>query len=184
MTAPTKLYTIEEFEHILGLPENRDRLLELIEGEIVEKMVIQEHGMIAGNIHAILWNFIKPRKLGRLAIEARYQIPADLHNARLPDISFVADMSEPIVTRGGVPQMPDFAIEVKSPDDMYKQMREKADYYLQNGTKLVWLVYPEKRIVEVYTNEQQDILTLEDRLTGGELLPEFELSVKDIFDVE
>jgi len=96
MTAPTKLYTIEEFEHILGLPENRDRLLELIEGEIVEKMVTQEHGMIAGNIHAILWNFIKPRKLGRLAIEARYQIPADLHNARLPDISFVADMSESI----------------------------------------------------------------------------------------
>ncbi|MCL4880357.1 MAG: hypothetical protein KJ064_27135 [Anaerolineae bacterium] len=44
MTAPTKLYTIEEFEHILGLPENRDRLLELIEGEIVEKMVTQEHG--------------------------------------------------------------------------------------------------------------------------------------------
>ena len=80
--------------------------------------------------------------------------------------------------------MPDLAIEVKSPDDTYKQMREKADYYLQNGTKLVWLVYPEKRIVEVYTNEQQDILTLEDRLTGGELLPEFELSVKDIFDVE
>ncbi len=184
MTTPTQLYTVEAFEQILSQPENQDRLLELIEGEIVEKMVTQEHGMIAGNIHALLWNFIKPRKLGRLAIEARYQIPDDLHNARLPDISFVADTSEPVVTKGSVPQMPDLAIEVKSPDDTYKQMRDKADYYLQNGTKQVWLVFPEKRIVEVYTSEQQDILTLEDTLEGGELLPGLQIAVKDIFDMD
>lgn len=184
MTTPTQLYTVEAFEQMLSQPENQDRLLELIEGEIVEKMVTQEHGMIAGNIHALLWNFIKPRKLGRLAIEARYQIPDDLHNARLPDISFVADMSEPVVTKGSVPQMPDLAIEVKSPDDTYKQMRDKADYYLQNGAKLVWLVFPEKRIVEVYTTEQQDILTLEDTLEGGDLLPGLQIAVKDIFDMD
>lgn len=184
MSAPTQLYTVEAFEQILSQPENQDRLLELIEGEIVEKMVTQEHGMIAGNIHALLWNFIKPRKLGRLAIEARYQIPDDLHNARLPDISFVADTSEPVVTKGSVPQMPDLAIEVKSPDDTYKQMRDKADYYLQNGTKQVWLVFPEKRIVEVYTSEQQDILTLEDTLEGDELLPGLQIAVKDIFDMD
>ena len=39
----TKTYTIEEFERFLALPENADRLFELIDGEIVEKMPTEEH---------------------------------------------------------------------------------------------------------------------------------------------
>jgi hypothetical protein len=36
-------YTVEAFEHLADLPENRDRLLELIHGEIVEKEPPEEH---------------------------------------------------------------------------------------------------------------------------------------------
>lgn len=45
--------------------------------------------------------------------------------------------------------MPDLVIEVTSPDNTYKSMRKRADYYLAHGTRLVWLVYPEKCLVEV-----------------------------------
>ncbi len=42
-----QLYTVDEFEELLKLPENAGRLLELIDGEIVEKMPTEEHGSIA-----------------------------------------------------------------------------------------------------------------------------------------
>ncbi len=39
--------TADEFEIFVDLPENRERLLELINGAIVEKTPTQEHGFIA-----------------------------------------------------------------------------------------------------------------------------------------
>jgi len=78
--------------------------------------------------------------------------------------------------------MPDFAIEIKSPDDTYTLMREKATYYLQHGTRLVWLVYPDKRMVEVYqAGADIAFFLMGDTLTGGDLLPDFRLPVADIF---
>lgn len=60
-------------------------------------------------------------------------------------------------------------------------MREKADYYLANGVRLVWLVYPEKHLVVVHTPDTEDILTENDTLDGGDVLPGFKLPVRDIF---
>lgn len=61
-------------------------------------------------------------------------------------------------------------------------MREKATYYLANGAKLVWLVYPRKRVVEVYTgNGNIDILREDDTLSGEDVLPGFTMPVADFF---
>ena len=78
--------------------------------------------------------------------------------------------------------MPDFAVEVKSPDDGYAELRDKAHFYLQHGCKLVWLVYPPKRIVEVVQPDNQiDLLVVGDILDGGDVLPGFRLSVETLF---
>ena len=82
--APERLVTADEFENLVDLPENRDRLLELINGEIVEKMPTQEHGFIAGNIITAINILAKPRRLGRAAVEARHQALEDSSNARMP----------------------------------------------------------------------------------------------------
>lgn len=78
--------------------------------------------------------------------------------------------------------MPDLAVEVKSPNNTYIQLREKADFYIAHGCKMVWLVYPEKQLVEVYRAEHDiDILTAEETLLGYDVLPDFELLVSEIF---
>jgi hypothetical protein len=46
---------------------------------------------------------------------------------------------------------------------------------------MVWLIYPEKRLVTVLTKESEDILTEADILDGGDVLPGFALPVRDIF---
>ena len=182
MPDAAKQMTLNEFEAFLGLPENRDRLLELINGEIVEKMPTEEHGMIASNINIVLGLFVKQHKSGRVGIEVRHQVSEDSANSRLPDISFIR-ARRPVVTRGSVPNLPDLAVEIKSPNDSIRQFRNKAEYYLENGVTLVWLVYPEQRMVEVYSLDGDvEILFEGDVVTGGDLLPEFVMPVTEIFD--
>jgi Uma2 family endonuclease len=173
-------YTVEEFEELADSEENRERLLELIDGEIVEKVPTQEHGMVAGNIYGPLWSDVKERKSGRVVMEVRHRAADDKRNARIPDISYTSG-NKPVVKKGSVPQMPDLAVEVKSPDDSVKKMREKVRYYLANGTKLVWLVMPDKRIIEVYSADEEHVLGENDTLSGGDVLPGFALAVRDIF---
>ncbi len=73
---------------------------------------------------------------------------------------------QPPVRRGAVPSMPHLAVEIKSPDDTYLSMRDKADYDVQHGCSIVWLVYPGKRIVEVYQSGNDiDLLVAGDTLS-------------------
>ena len=78
--------------------------------------------------------------------------------------------------------MPDLAVKIKSPTDTITEMRETAAYYVANGSRLVWLVYPNYRLVEVYRPEADvEILGEDDTLTGGDVLPGFALPVRAIF---
>ena len=89
---------------------------------------------------------------------------------------------QPIVGKGAVTHIADLAVEIKSPDDTYTELRSKAAYYLANGSEMVWLVYPEKLMVEVYRKGSDvDILLESDTIDGGNLLPGFALPVRDIF---
>ncbi len=190
MIVQQKLCTTDEFEEFLALPENRDRRFELIYGEIVEKMPTEEHGLVAGNIYAPLWNFVKPRKLGRVGIEVRHALKKDRLNDRIPDISFTStERAGEIVKQGPVLRMPDLAVEIQSPDDSQREMREKAAYYLRHGSRLVWLVYTDKPGVDECTlGADGEMLIkqygMDDLLDGGEVLSGFTLPVRDIFDVE
>lgn len=183
MSVQEQLVTVEAFEIFITRPDNRDRRFELIDGEIVEKMPTEEHGVITGNIFGFLWNFSRDRGLGRVAVEVRHRMPGDSYNDRLPDVAYYADASRPIVKQGPVPQMPDLVVEVKSPHDTYKEMRDKAAYYLANGARLVWLVYPEKRIITVLSQEAEDLLAENDTLTGGDVLPGFAVTVSEMLKV-
>ncbi len=181
ITTQEKLVTVDEFEAFIVAPEHKEFYYELINGEIVEKVPTQKHGQIAALMIAKIYTYRKEHPLGRVYVEARYRMPEDNYKSRQPDISFVADITRPIVDRGAAFYTPDLAIEIQLPDQSVRQMREKADYYLANGAKLVWLLFPEKHIINTYSAKIQDILTLEDTLDGGDVLPGFSLAVKAIF---
>jgi Uma2 family endonuclease len=180
-------FTIEEFEAFIALSENADRRFELIDGEVVEKVPTEEHGVIVSIINGEIYVYLKRNPIGRVAVEARHKMPDDRRNSRIPDLAFTsAERALPITRQGAVPQMPDLAVEVKSPDDSINLLRAKAAYYLANGSRMVWLVYPEQRLVEVYRLDVDVLLLVDneerhDVLDGGDVLPGFELPLRDIF---
>jgi Uma2 family endonuclease len=176
-----QLYTVDEFETFLTLPENDDRLFELIEGEIVEKMTTAEHGVIAALIATFINMFLFTNPIGWVAVEARHRPnEKDKRNSRQPDVSFASKEHE-ITKRGAALYIPELCIEIQSPDDSPKLMADKAAFYLANGAKMVWLVYPRKQLVETLTLDNRELLGIEDTIDGGDVLPGFTLAVKQIF---
>jgi Uma2 family endonuclease len=177
-----KVYTVDAFERFIAQPENADRRFELIYGEIVEKVPTEEHGVLAGRLTGELYVYLKQTPIARLAVEPRHRMPDDDHNARLPDVAVTLnERALPVVKKGAVPQMPDLCIEIQSPDDTPLSMREKALYYLKNGSKLVWLLFTRKQQIEVHTADAVKTLDIDDVLDGGEVLPGFSLPVREIF---
>ncbi len=77
--------------------------------------------------------------------------------------------------------MPDLAVEVQSPGQNDKLMVDKARYYLDNGTRMVWLIYPEKNLVEVLTADDRQLLTPPQMLSGGDVLPDFAFDISKLF---
>ena len=90
MVVEQKSHTVADFEAFIAQPENTDRLFELIDGEIVEKMPTEKHGVIQAEFARILGNFVRPKKLGWVAVEARHHAQGDDQNDRLPDVAFTS----------------------------------------------------------------------------------------------
>lgn len=82
--------TVDEFERFVEQPEHRDRRFELIDGAIVEVSPSELHGLIAARLAMRLGVFVEERRLGRVAVEARYHVVGDDRNAVLPDVSFTS----------------------------------------------------------------------------------------------
>ncbi len=185
MAVQKKLVTVDEFEAFIALPQHRERVFEHVDGEIVEKVPTERHSLIAGNLYTATREFVKPRRLGRVTFEVRYRVPGDQHNARIPDVAFTrSDRLLPVVDESAVPLIPDLCVEVQSPGDSPKQMRDKAAYYLATGAQLVWLVYPTKRMIEAqYPDGEFDIYVEGDTLSGRDVLPGFSLPLTDVFEV-
>lgn len=190
MSVETRLMTAEEFEEFIALPENQDRHFELFQGELIEDMPTEEHGMVAGRIFHYLFSHAELNLgLGRVVLEVRRKKPEDDYTALIPDIDFTSNerleaRNMEIVRSGPVLQMPDLAVEVQSPGQSPKFMADKAAYYLENGVRMVWLVYPAKQIIEVLTPDSRELLTIEDTLDGGDVVPGFSVPVQKLFPMK
>ncbi len=63
-----------------------------------------------------------------------------------------------------------------------EEMELKRKEYFFAGTRLVWIVDPPRRVVEVYTAPDQYVtLTEEQTLDGGDVLPGFKLPLRNLF---
>ena len=83
---------------------------------------------------------------------------------------------------GFMPIPPDLAVEGTSPNDRLVDVFLKAKEYLDAGVGLVWIVIPDVREVHVRTpNGKTVVLTNDDPLTGGDVLPGFACAVSDLF---
>ena len=72
-----------------------------------------------------------------------------------------------------LPLCPDFVIELRSPSDSLKTLQEKMQEYMENGTKLGWLINRKDKQVEILNNTTT--------LSGENVLSNFVLELELIW---
>jgi Uma2 family endonuclease len=105
---------------------------------------------------------------------------------RSPDASWVSrerwESLTPEQKKGFVPLCPDFVIELRSESDSLATLQAKMREYLDNGTRLGWLIDPRNRRVEIYRPATEvEGLVNPIELSGEEVLPGFILNLKRVW---
>ena len=158
---------------------------ELVQGEIIRLMPTgHSHGYIEALLAALLVMFVRKHKLGRvLTGEVGVYTERDPDTVRGMDVAFISNerLAE-VTSKSYLDVAPELVVEVMSPDDRWTVIQQKLAEYFTIGVQLIWVVDPRLEQVHVYRSLTDiERLTNEDMLTGGEVLPGFELSVAELF---
>ena len=177
-----RTYTRAEYEQIIT--QYPHRRFELVNGELIEKMPNEIHGYVVSLLNFFLVGYLQNNPIGYVLTEVRHGLPADDSNDRVPDMSFRVMEKGALRGESPAPYMPDLAIEVQSPGQSDRFMSDKAAYYLANGSRMVWLIYPTRRIVEVLTPTERHLLTDTGTIDAGDVLPGLQIPVARILPTQ
>ena len=161
---------------------------ELIRGVFCETMPPGKiHAIVALKLGFLLMTFVFPRRLGVVTSEIGVWIERGPDTVRAPDIAFFSIEKDPPgaeTSRGYSTDVPDLAVEVRSPNDSLAYMREKALMWLRHGARMVWNVHPDTRTVDVYRRGHPTITLDEgDELGGYDVIPGFACGVSEVFEI-
>jgi len=175
--------TTKEFHKLIQQPRYSERRFELIDGEVFEKACTEEQGCIMVTVGAYLLTYLHEHNVGRAMIRVQYSLEYENYNSLLPDVSLTLNTERPLCKVIPTPYLPDVAIDVKTPLDKIETLRKKADYYLANGTSLVWLLLPATRQVEIHSlSAERRLLEAKETLNSDDLLPGFSIEVAKLFE--
>jgi Uma2 family endonuclease len=165
---------------------------ELVEGRLV-RMPPASGGdsWTAVSLATAITVFVQARNLGRVTgADGTYVLsqPGEPITSLVPDVAFVREGRYPSPDspdfRRAWHVAPDLAVEVVSPNQYRPEMAEKARLYLEAGVRLLWLVWPTYRQVDVWrAGADRPVATLNtgDVLDGLDVLPGFTYPVRRLF---
>jgi Uma2 family endonuclease len=120
-------------------------------------------------------------------IEGQLMAEADLffgQNHRRPDICWLTNVQIDRLAEG-MYEVPAFVIEIISKTDAINRVHDKMQDYRNAGVELVWHIFPKHKEVHIYTGEhlqQMSIRRHKDQCSASSVLPNFELSIEQIFE--
>jgi Uma2 family endonuclease len=158
---------------------------ELLDGELVEVPVGTESETVAFNtLHQVasyldneLFGFVVPPGTTLQIFPDRpNRVPrcdgGFISRERLPDGRF---------PKGHLRVAPDLVIESVSPNDIMVQLHQKVQEYLSAGVRMVWVILPETRSVEIYRSDGTvSLITDPADLDGEDVIPGFSIPLAKI----
>jgi len=186
MAATTTTYlTAKEFA-VRPEPPDGSRE-ELVRGEVVTMPVPGfRHGKVAHIIGYRLERYLETNRIGTVTNEAGVHTENDPDTVRGPDVVYwsferVPEGSEPEVY---AESPADLCVEVRSPSNTSKSLRDKAAEYLRAGVRMVWVVEPEDKCVTVFRTPGRGVTLWDDEnLDGEDVLPGFSCRVSQLFKI-
>ena len=181
MVTSSKSFTLKEF---LALPETKPAT-EYIDGKIIQKPMPQgKHSTIQAELIIALNGALKPRKIARAFPELRCTFGG---RSTVPDVTVFTWDRIPRDDNGEIANtfqtVPDWTIEILSPEQSHNKVVKNILHCLDNGTKFGWLIAPQEEIVFVYFSGQQPKFfeAADDILPVPDFASSFQLTVGELF---
>lgn len=182
-------YTYEDY-----LKWSFEERLELIRGKVfkMSPAPARRHQSISTNISDNLFQYLRNTSCKlyaapfavRLAPSKRNAIASQVLTVVQPDICVICD-PEKLDERGCI-GAPDLIVEILSPGNSTKELKDKFEVYEENGVKEYWLVDPTEKAIFIYLlNNEHKFVGLkpvtEDQILRSTVLSGFEMPVADVF---
>jgi Uma2 family endonuclease len=190
MSTTTRLITADELEAMPHRDEHGNECrLELIRGELkVMSLAKPLHGIICSRLNAKISAFVEEHDLGEtFGAETGFLVERNPDSVLGPDVAYVSHERLAAVEsfEKYFPFAPDLAVEVLSPGNTHEEIGKKIDMYFAAGSKAVWVFNPKnpkRRFATIYSSPPEfRVLTEQDTLDGGDVLPGFRLELSKLF---
>jgi Uma2 family endonuclease len=178
MATTATLVTVREF---LQMPEPEGQKLELIGGEVISMgRGGRRHEFVKSNVMHIVVAWLLQNPIGRVFAERTFEL--DEHNSPIPDLSVIFPVQISTAGTDLIRGAPALAIEIVA-SETAARLETKIELYLAHGSKSVWAVFPEQRVVRIFSADGrsqkfEQSQTLEDPT----VLPGFKTPVSAIFE--
>jgi Uma2 family endonuclease len=183
LDAPARKFTPDD---LLRLPD-RGKGFELVGGELKELNMSFLSSFVAGLIYYYLQSHVQPRRIGWVSPEGTSFrcFPDAPDKVRRADTAYHALgrlTPSRAAAEGHCTVVPDLVVEVVSPNDSANDLNTKRIEWQTAGAQLVWVVHPDQQTIHAYhTDGTVGLLGAADTLTAEPVLPEFRVSVADLF---
>ena len=165
--------------------------VELIEG-IIFPMDIESnrlHQEISGILHLKLGNYLQQTKYHIYAAPFDVRFPnnskkdSDIYTVLQPDLCVICDLSK--LDDRGCNGAPDLVVEILSPSNSKKELKNKYEVYEEAGVKEYWVVFPVEKTMIIYTliNEKYQpsrLFACGDIVTSS-VLPGLSIDLEELF---
>ena len=143
------------------------------------------HGQVAHKVGLFIGNHVLERNPGRVfAAETGFLLRRNPDTVRAPDAACMAGerLGAEETPAGFLEKAPDLVVEVVSPGDSAAAVRDKIRDWLEGGTRLVRVVYPETRSVVVHRQGgSPETFSGEDTSSGVPVLGGRSIRVRELF---
>lgn len=169
--------------------------VELIKGRIwkMSPAPARVHQKISGNIFYLFKHFLKGNNCGCEVYDAPFDVRLSRKNKKneeittvvQPDICVICDLSK--LDDKGCVGVPDLVIEILSPGNSRKEMREKFALYQEAGVPEYWMVSTTNSYVLVYVLDDNGLYRglapfIDEDQVPVRALPGFEVDLKEVIE--
>ncbi len=169
---------------VVWLDDHANRLCELVDGVLVEKIMGAKESLLAVVIVHLLEGFVSEHDLG-VVLGADGMLRLRPRLVRIPDVSFISwdRLPDQEFPDDPIPILaPNLAVEVLSEGNTKREMDRKLREYFAAGVRLVWLVDPRSSTIDAYTKVHEVRRYRNGQtLDGGDVLPGFKLPLRQLF---
>ncbi|MNL11862.1 hypothetical protein D3C87_1327140 [compost metagenome] len=148
------------------------------------------HQRLLGFIHFEMYYYLKQHQCEVFAAPFDVRFPdksklnSKVYTVLQPDICVICDTAK--LDKRGCIGAPDIVVEVLSPGNNAKELKNKFDIYETYGVREYWIVFPSTQSILKYVRNEAGVFIAGEPYTGGsefvsDILPGFRLNVTEVF---